>query len=109
VWSDRPARILGLIGLFLGIVLFGLVSLAVSSRTTVSLLLGPSGPLDMVPAVRLFLLPVLAAAFYTADLLGGLFFYRQEDRKPLAYVLWSSGLLTILLFLFALYFIVKAA
>jgi hypothetical protein len=110
VWADRAARYLILPGILLGLVLFILVSLAVPGLREVALMptFNAAG-LDLVPAIQLFLLPVLVAIFVTIDLIGGLFFYRKAERKPLAFVLWGSADFSALLFLFAVFFILKAA
>jgi hypothetical protein len=58
--------------------------------------------------VQLLLLPVLNALCLGVDLLGGLFFYRKPESQVFAYVLWGSGVVTSLLFLIAVFFILKA-
>jgi hypothetical protein len=55
--------------------------------------------------VQVLLLPVLAGLAYAADLILGFFFYRQEERRPLAYLLWAGGVITPLAFLIAAFFI----
>ena len=59
------------------------------------------------PAVRLTLFPVLNSFFLLANWLLGMFFYRYEENRPLAYILWIFGLLTSALFLVVLYLIVN--
>ncbi len=109
-WSDRLGRILLLGGLLLSLGLLAWVSLAVPTHSQVPLKLSPQGTaLELVPAVRLLLLPVINGFFFLANLLLGLFFYRRSESHALAYLLWGSGVLTSLLFLSAVYFILKAA
>jgi hypothetical protein len=101
VWQDRPARLLVLVGLVLTGILFILAGLIIPTRSTVSL--GYNAlrqPLDPVSADRLLLLPLLGAAAYVGDLFTGLFFYRRDEQRPVAYLLWGSSVLTpFLLFL----------
>ena len=109
-WADRPARIL-LIGsaiIALGLILW--VSLSIPNHPLISLRLNVDGsPVELVPGIRLLLLPVSNTFFFIADLLMGLFFYRRAETKSLAYLMWASSALTSLLFAGAVYFILRAA
>lgn len=130
VWAARPARFLLLAGAALSLLLLILVGLALPFRTTVSLGFQADGsPRDLVPSVQLLLLPVLNTAFFTANLLLGLLFFRRGEVRDagvgvganlqngtpvvvgadigeyLAYLLWGSGVITALLFLGAYFFI----
>lgn len=106
VWATKPARYLLLGGLILSLGLLVVVSLLVPSRPVISLGFNPDGtPTDLVPSVRMLLLPFLNSFFYLADLLAGLFFYRREGGQALAFLLWGSGVLTALFFLSAVIFI----
>ncbi|MBN1146367.1 MAG: hypothetical protein JXA78_03860 [Anaerolineales bacterium] len=109
VWASAPARALLLAGFTLSLVLLIWVSLAIPWRTQVILGFDPAGgPGDAVPAVRLLLLPVINSFFVLADLFLGLFFYRRPESQPLSYLLWGSGAFTPLLFLIAVFFILRA-
>jgi hypothetical protein len=109
VWASVPARVLLLASFALSLILLIWVSLAIPWRTQVYLGFDSTGaPGDAVPAVRLLLLPVINTFFVLADLLLGLFFYRREDSQPLSYLLWTSGAFTSLLFLIAVFFILRA-
>ncbi|GAP15642.1 protein containg bacterial PH domain [Longilinea arvoryzae] len=102
VWRDAPARLLLLTGLGLTLGLLVLASLLIPGRAQISLGFNPAGlPLEAGPAARLLLLPVLAAFCYVADLILGLFFYRNDPQRPVAYLLWVAGVLTPLLLIFA--------
>jgi hypothetical protein len=124
VWSELPARYLLLAGLALSLILLVWVSLVAPGYTQISLGFEPDGGLrGPVPAVQLLLLPLLNAFFYLTDLALGLFFYRRGDQQiptiilpqgrvipagqALAYLLWSSGAATPLLFLIALVTILR--
>jgi hypothetical protein len=51
-------------------------------------------------------LPIVSILFYLAGWGTGLMLYRNEDRRPMAYILWTSGLVSSLLFMLAVLFIV---
>jgi hypothetical protein len=108
-WADRPARILLTLSALLSLALIVWVSLITPTHPQISLHLAANGaPLELVPGIRLLLLPVLNTFFFIADLLLGLFFYRREDTQSLAYLMWASSVLTTLLFSGAVYFILQA-
>ena len=103
VWQDRPARWMVLAGLGLTGALFILAALIIPGRATVSLGYDAlRGPLEPVSSDRLLLLPLLGAAAYVVDLIAGLFFYRRDEQRPVAYLLWGSSVLTPLLLLLAM-------
>lgn len=110
VWASIPARALLVSGALLSLVLLVWVSLAVQGRVLLPLgfrsdtLPGLPGP-----AVRLLLLPTLNAGFYLVDLLVGLFFFRRENGRLLAYLVWGTGCLTAVMFLLAVYFILRVS
>lgn len=100
VWQDRPGRYLILGGLLLVIVLLAIVTAAIPTRSSINFGFTPLGFATLEPASpeRLLLLPVLNSLTWLLDLLGGLFFYRQADRKALAYLLWGcSAVLSLVL------------
>jgi len=106
VWGVRSARYLLVAGLALTLVLFGVASLNVPSRSTVILRLGPSGnPFDAVPSVQVLILPIINGFFYLADVLLGLFFFRRQAEQVIAYILWGSAVFSSVLFLLALFLI----
>jgi hypothetical protein len=109
-WADRPGRILLIASALFALGLIVWVSLSIPDHPLVSLRLKADGsPVDFVPGIRLLLLPVLNTFFFIVDLLMGLLFYRKEETKSLAYLMWSSSILTSLLFSGGVYFILKAA
>jgi hypothetical protein len=108
-WADRPARILLITSAFLALILILWVSLSIPNHPQISLRLNMDGsPVELVPGIRLLLLPVLNTFFFITDLLLGLFFYRKADTKSLGYLMWASSALTSLLFCGAVYFILRA-
>jgi hypothetical protein len=108
-WADRPARVLLITSAVLALALIIWVSLSIPSHPQISLrLTANNDPTELVPGIRLFLLPVLNTFFFITDLLLGLFFYRREDTKSLAYLMWAGSVLTSILFFGAVYFILQA-
>jgi hypothetical protein len=107
-WADRPARILLITSAILALGLIVWVSLSIPSHPMTSLRLNTDGsPIELVPGIRLLLLPVLNTFFFIADLLLGLFFYRRADTRSLAYLMWASSVLTSLLFAGGVYSILR--
>ncbi|OGN98509.1 MAG: hypothetical protein A2Z71_08945 [Chloroflexi bacterium RBG_13_50_21] len=108
-WADRPARILLITSALLALGLILWVSLSIPSHPQIILRLNTYGsPVDLVPGIRLLLLPVLNTFFFITDLLLGLFFYRRADTKSLGYLMWASSALTSLLFYGGVYYILQA-
>ncbi len=98
VWHDRLARNLLLAGGACIFLLLAGVSLLIPGREPVLLGNPPPGvELEPVTADRLLLLPAAGILVFMIDLLGGLFFYRREDQRLVAYMLWASSVLTPLL------------
>ncbi len=109
-WADRPARILQVSSAVLALGLILWVSLSIPDHPLISLRLNPDGsPIELVPGIRLLLLPVLNTFFFIIDLLMGLFFYRREDTRSLAHLMWASSMLTSLLFYAGVYFILRVS
>lgn len=106
VWTSIAARTLLLTSFLASFALWVWVSLAISSRSEVSLGFTPTGsPMEPLPAARLMLLPFVNSLFFLAALLLGLFFFRQPESQPVAFVLWSSSALAAILYLLAVFFI----
>lgn len=106
VWNNRIARYLILGGLLVTLLLWLVVSLIVPGRAELALGFDPAGaPREYIPAVRLFLLPVVGAIFFLVDFLLGLFFYRMNESRALSYLLWGSGVLAPFFFLVGVFFI----
>jgi hypothetical protein len=106
-WESALARYLWLAGFFVNIGLLAWVSLMAPSLGQVSLGFLPSGAArPPSPGLALILLPIVSILFYLAGWGTGLVLYRHEDRRPMAFILWASGLISSLLFLLAVLFIV---
>ena len=106
-WDSLAARYLWLAGFFANVGLLAWVSLLVPSLARISLGFLPSGAArPPSPGLYLILLPIVSILFYLAGWLAGLLIYRRESHRAMAYIVWTSGLVSALLFLVAVMFIV---
>jgi hypothetical protein len=108
-WSNLSARILLSVGMVLVAGLFVWIALLVPGYQQLPIRLTPQGTaLEFVPAIRILLLPMINGFFFLVDSLLGLFFYRRQELRPLAYVLWGTSIFTSLLFYSAVFFLWRA-
>ena len=106
-WENAIVRYLWLSGLFLNLGLFAWVSLIIPSTPRIALGLRiAEGTLESVPSTQLILLPIASLLLFVGGWLAGLYFYRWEKERALAFMVWASGTLTSLLFLIAILFVV---
>ncbi|MHB8778294.1 MAG: PH domain-containing protein [Anaerolineales bacterium] len=106
-WESGLARYLWLSALFLNLGLFIWASLIIPSTPRVAL--GPQfmgGALETVPSSQLILFPVTSLLLSVAGWIAGLYFYRWDRERILAFIVWGSSTLTSLLFLLAVLFII---
>lgn len=105
-WESPIARFLWMSGLLLNLGLIVWVGILIPSLTQVPFGFDAFGvPKNIVPSVRLILLPLISMAMYLVGVIGGLYFYRWEKQRPLAFIVWASSSLCALLFLMAVFFI----
>ncbi len=105
-WDDLLARYLWLTGIFLNVGLLVWVTVFIPSLKRVSLGFGPTGAaITPVSGAQLILLPLLSALLFTIGWLSGLFFYRKDEQRALALIVWASGVVSALFFLVAVFFI----
>ncbi|HDD55204.1 MAG TPA: hypothetical protein ENG59_03055 [Chloroflexi bacterium] len=77
--------------------------LVIPTRESISLGFRPDGlPRLALESVRLILFPILSSSAFLANLVLGLFMFRNPENRALAYILWAAGILTALLFLIGL-------
>lgn len=108
VWDTGVARGLLLAGLATTLGLLVVVALQIPLRQTVTLDFNIFGqPMEGVPATMLLLLPVLAIIFFFIDLIGGLYFFRKDDSRVIAFLLWGTAILLPLMMFAALPFILQ--
>lgn len=106
-WSSNLARYLWLTALFLNIGLFVWTSLVIPSIPRVAFAPQPAGgAFETAPSSQLIILPVASLLLSTIGWVAGLYFYRWERERPLAFVVWGSSMVMSLFFLIAMLFIV---
>lgn len=106
-WENGMARYLWLSALFLNIGLFIWASLIIPSTPEVALGVQASrGVLQTVPSSQLMIFPVASLLLSVAGWIAGLYFYRWDRERTLAFIVWGSSTFTSLLFLIAVLFIV---
>jgi hypothetical protein len=93
--SDRAAVLLVILGGLLPIALLGYLLLVVGEMTgQVAFGFDSLGAVDtLAPPGRLLLLPMIAGAGWFIDLFFGMWMYRTEANRPLAYTLWAGAIL----------------
>jgi hypothetical protein len=106
-WDSPFARFLWMTGLLLNLGLVAWVGFLIPSLAQVSFGFNPYGvPNVTAPSVRLILLPLLSALLFITGLFTGLYLYRWEKERPLAFIIWLSSTLSAVLFLLAVLFLV---
>jgi hypothetical protein len=106
-WESGLVRYLWLSALFLNIGLFIWASLIIPSTPQVALgVQSPDGGLQTVPSSQLMIFPVASLLLAVAGWIAGLYFYRWDRERTLAFIVWGSSTLSSLLFLLAVLFIV---
>jgi hypothetical protein len=106
-WERPLARFLWVSGLLLNLGLVIWVGMLIPSLSEVPLGFDPTGaPSVTAPSVRLILLPLISALMFATGIAAGLYFYRWEKQRPLAFIVWVSSTLCALLFLMAVLFLV---
>jgi hypothetical protein len=98
-WESMLARYFWLAGLLLNIGLLAWVTVLIPSTQQVVLGFTPTGDSLIVPGVQLIILPILSVLFYITGFIAGLYFYRWDEYKNLAFILWGAGAFSSLLFL----------
>jgi hypothetical protein len=95
IWQDRNGRWLILAGLGLVIILLALVTALIPTLESINFGFTPTGAATLEPTSpeHLLLLPVLNGLAWLIDLLAGSYYFRQERKKPQAYLLWGCSIL----------------
>lgn len=99
LWADRVAKTLILLGLVLSLLLLGYLALrAPDLPGRVAFGFDPTGrPDPWAPPGRLLLLPLIGGLCWLVDLAAGIWLYRREADRALAYVVWGAAALVALL------------
>ncbi|MBP6176959.1 MAG: hypothetical protein KA473_00635 [Anaerolineales bacterium] len=106
-WESGAARYLWLTTLFLNLGLFIWASLIIPSTARIAL--GPQfagSELATVPSSQLIIFPVASLLLAVTGWIAGLYYYRWEKERVLAFIIWGSSMLMSLLFLLAVLFII---
>jgi hypothetical protein len=100
-WVSGVARYFWLTTLFLNLGLFVWASLIIPSTPRVAL-----NALETVPSSQLIILPIVSLLLSIIGWVAGLYFYRWEKQRVLAFVVWGSNMLMSLSFLISVLFII---
>jgi hypothetical protein len=102
IFKNKAARITIPLGFILWFLLLILVSLLIPGHDQLSMGYDSAGfPIEAVPAARLLMLPVIGIFLYTISLIGGAYFFRKTENKPVSQLLWAGGVMTTILLLVA--------
>jgi len=95
VWRNRFAKTVIILSISLTVILWIMTGFVVANNTQLPLGFTPEGQLPIkVPSEQILLLPVLATLVLITDLVIGFFFFRREEAKLTAYLLWLGGIIT---------------
>jgi hypothetical protein len=106
-WESPVARFLWMSGLFLNLGLIVWVGLLIPSLSRIPFGFNALGiPDETAASSQLILLPLISAFMFVIGIIAGLYFYRWEKQRPLAFVVWVSSTICAVLFLMAVLFLV---
>jgi len=106
-WDNPVARFIWISGFLLNLGLVVWVGILIPSLGQVPFGFDPSGvPNAIASSTQLILLPLVSALMFVVGLVAGLYFYRWEMQRPLAFIVWVSSTLCAVLFLMAVLFLV---
>jgi hypothetical protein len=106
--DNRPILWILVSGALLNILLLIWTLMVIPSRELVSLGFDPSGqPQPGFDSVRLVLFPIINTTSYLTNLILGLFLFRNEENRYLAFILWGGSLVVAILFHIAMLFILN--
>jgi hypothetical protein len=106
-WESPVARFLWMSGLFLNLGLVVWVGILIPSLSQIPFGFDVSGvPDEIASSTQLILLPLISAFMYVVGIIAGLYFYRRDRQRPLAFVVWVSSAVCAVLFLTAVLFLV---
>lgn len=106
VFKIKPILWILIVGGLLNISLLIWTLLVIPSRDLVPLGFSPGGvPHDSLDSVRLVLFPILNTTAYLANLILGLFLFRNQENRFLAYLLWGASIVVAILFHIGMIFI----
>lgn len=108
VFKIKPILWILISGGLLNISLLIWTLLIIPSRDIVSLGFTSGGiPHEGLDSVRLVLFPIINTTAYLANLILGLFLFKNQENRFLAYLLWGGSVLVAILFHIGMLFILK--
>ncbi|HAV78318.1 MAG TPA: hypothetical protein DCX53_13305 [Anaerolineae bacterium] len=106
-WESPVARFVWMSGLFLNLGLILWVGILIPSLSQIPFGFNALGePNETASSTQLILLPLVSAFMYVIGIISGLYFYRWDRQRPLAYIVWISSTVCAILFLMAVLFLV---
>ena len=106
-WESPLARFLWMSGILLNVGLIAWVGLLIPSIAQIPFGFNPFGaPNVTAPSSQLILLPLVSSLMFVMGIAAGLYFYRWDRQRPLAFIVWISSTLCAVLFLLAVLFLV---
>ena len=106
-WESPIARFLWMSGFFLNLGIFVWVGILIPSLSQIPFGFNALGiPNETVASPQLILLPLISAFLYVTGIIAGLYFYRWDSQRPLAFIVWSSSTICALIFLIAVLFLI---
>ncbi len=106
-WESPIARFLWMSGILLNLGLILWVGILIPSYSRITFGFNPFGaPNQTASSTQLILLPLISALLFVIGVTAGLYFYRWERQRPLAFIVWVSSTLCAFLFLMAVLFLV---
>lgn len=107
-WDSPIARFLWMSGILLNLGLIAWVGVLIPSLSQIPFGFNPFGaPIETAPSTQLLLLPLISGLMFITGITAGLYFYRWERQRPLAFIVWISSTLCAVLFLLAVLFLVS--
>ena len=106
--GKKPLLWIFLAGAILNITLLIWTLLIIPSREMISLGFTPGGiPHEPLESIRLILFPIINTTAYLSNLVLGLFLFRNEETRVLAYILWGGSLFIAIIFHIGMLFILQ--
>jgi hypothetical protein len=107
-WDSPMARFLWISGILLNLGLIAWVGLLIPSLSQIAFGFNPFGtPNEVASSTQLILLPLISGLLFVVGMTAGLYFYRWDRQRPLAFIVWGSSTLCAILFLLAVLFLVS--
>jgi hypothetical protein len=107
-WDSPMARFLWISGILLNLGLIAWVGLLIPSLSQIPFGFNPFGaPDEVVSSTQLILLPLISGLLFIVGMTAGLYFYRWDRQRPLAFIVWGSSTVCAILFLLAVLFLVS--